>query len=340
MKNFINNLKKYFIKDNCKYLSCPYLISGLSFTYEHIKACCAVKQGPVFIKGYKGEPINWENIKEQRTKIINDIKNGNIPEYCQDCIELKLDKWNEKQKIKHLFINHWTHCNCGCIYCSNIKKTQGKFDASQEQSQYYNLKPALKDLTAKKQLSEDAEVHFLGGDIGVLEEFDDLIKIINKNNVSKIFISTSGIKYMEALEESIQKLKTYIVISIDAGCEETYFKIKRTPSFNDVANNIERYAKNDLGDNQQITMKYIIVDGLNDNIEEIEKWLQLAKKLGIRTVRVDIDFCKYTYDTSSLPEHYYELFSYTRSRAKELNLHLSSYDYVDKLLTKCQLETN
>lgn len=324
-----------------KYYSCKYLQSGIHFQYQRVKPCCSIKEGPVFIENYKGEPINWDDIQRQRQQVKEIFKSGQIYEACKGCFELKEDYWEEKNYIDTLFFFHWTHCNCGCIYCVNKFLTKGEYSEEVKKSQYYDVLPILKDMSDKNLIGKNADIRCLGGESTVLEEFEPIIDLILENDPQIISFLTSGIKHSTAIEKAIKQNKALIVISIDSGCAETYKKIKRVDKFNDVIENIKKYLSYSKELVNYFTLKYILVEKVNDNIEELEKWLQLSSNLGIKNVRLDFDYSKILDRTqSNVPENYYDLFKYIKQRTNELNLNLESYEFIDELLEKKHYENN
>lgn len=324
-----------------KYYSCPHIESGLHFFYKQVKACCSIKEGPIFVDNYKGELLNWEDIQKKRQEVREIFKSGQIYENCRGCFELKEDYWEEKNCIENLFIFHWTHCNCGCTYCANMCLTKGAFSDEVKKSEYYNAMPAIKDLLDKNLIAKDADVRCLGGELAVLDEFEPMIDLLLENDPRTISFLTSAIKHAPIIEKAAKRNKAMIVISIDSGCEETYNRIKRVNKFNEVVENITRYINSADTAADRLILKYILVERVNDNIEEIEKWLQLSAKIGVKHVRLDLDYCKFLEGKQSfVPEHYYGLYKYVKERVNDLNLTLQSYQFIDELLEKKYYDIN
>lgn len=324
-----------------KYYSCPNIESGLHFFHKQVKACCSIKEGPIFVNNYKGELLDWDEIQKKRQEVREILKSGQIYENCKGCFELKEDYWEEKNCIETLFIFHWTHCNCGCTYCANIHLTKGAYSDEVRKSEYYDVLPAIKDLMDKKLIAKNADIRCLGGELTVLEEFEPVIDLLMDNDPQAVSFLTSAIKHSPIIEKATKQNKAMIVISIDSGCEETYNRIKRVNKFNEVVANVKRYIDSSDTAAEKLILKYILVERVNDNIEEIEKWLQLSVKIGVKNVRLDLDYCKFLDGLQSfVPEHYYDLYKYVKERAKDLNLILQSYQFIDDLLEKKYYDKN
>ena len=102
-----------------------------------------------------------------------------------------------------------------------------------------------------------------------------------------------------------------------------------------VVSNLKSYTdKTDLA-KKNITLKYIIVDELNDNIEEMTKFFDIVKMLGIKNVRLDVDSRKYILNNSTVvPAHYGKLYEFFKNKAEELSLNLFSDEQMEVILKK------
>ena len=82
-------------------------------------------------------------------------------------------------------------------------------------------------------------------------------------------------------------------------------------------------------------MKYILIDNINDNVDEIYNFLKLVKNLGIINVRLDFDYEKYKFsDDVKVPEYYFDLYKKFNNYAKELELKVQGCGQIDAILEK------
>lgn len=323
-----------------KDINCPSVEEGIAFFYDHIRFCCSNVLGPKIIDNYKGEIIDWELFRYKTNEFKKTFAKGQVPECCANCYQIELFKSkdivaNDTNQIKKLFISHWQHCNAGCLYCSNMQITKGEIDQKIKKSAYYDVFPVIKQMVSKKILSPDAQVTISGGEPTVLKEFKDLINLLVDYVKNPIHIPTSAIIYDKSIEKCLKKNKCYLVISIDSGTAETFHKIKRVPYFEKVVANIRRYLKSSPFAKESIVLKYILMKGVNDNVEELEKWLIVAKELKIRDVELAIDYSYHLMLKSEpIPKHYYQMHEYIQNKASELGLRLFASDQTKELLTK------
>ena len=166
-----------------------------------------------------------------------------------------------------------------------------------------------------------------GGEITISPNFDELVTILNENISKPLGLASSGIRYSKTLENIFSQSKCWEVISLDSGCKETYFKLKQVDCFDTVVNNIKEYIKNSPPARRMISLKYIIVDGINDNKEEIKKFIDVVSDLGIERVIADVNFEQYSVTNSeTVPLYYRELIDYFKyySECKNINFELGS----------------
>lgn len=318
-----------------KYTSCRFLENGIHFFFKEIRLCNSLSYGPVLIDNYQGNSIKWSHINEKREQIIKSCKEGVVPECCKGCHCLETKEWEFNPKFKFMEIYHWTHCNCGCVYCSNIYETDGIVDEKIKKSEYYNLLPILEEVVANNLLDPDVEIFVGGGEPAVLEELPDLLELFSKNGIKQINLPTSGVLYSDAIVRAIDAMNTFVTISIDSGSAEVYRKIKRIDAFQTVLDNIKKYMQSPRAVDA-ITLKYIILDGFNDNIEEIEKWLTTAARIGLKNISLTFEYSHSIIKKKGkeIPKHFYNLFEYVRRRSKELDLRMVEYDAINQMLKR------
>ncbi len=307
-------------KEKKQYLDCIYLKHSIHFFYDNIRACCSNVEGPIFYKEPHTNCINLDHIYNCRKKVVNFINNKDnewYPDECKDCCELnnyisKNKIKNFDNKIEKIYFQNFMTCNAKCTYCAFGKVENGY---------KYKVVPIIKTMIEKNILSKNAYVYMSGGEITIYPEFEELFSILSDYLDSCIEIFSSGIKYSDAIKEAFKQNKCRIVISLDSGCRETYLKIKQVDCFDSVVNNIKSYISYTENAKDRIVLKYIIVDNANDNKEEIEKFINLVVSLGVKNVRLDIDYGKYKYAMHKrVPSHYFELYDYFHKLANDNNL--------------------
>jgi molybdenum cofactor biosynthesis enzyme MoaA len=180
---------------------------------------------------------------------------------------------------------------------------------------------------------EELDVHFQGGNVSVLDEFDDLVNIFMQNGVKRVEIATNGIKYLPQIAQIADKTFVDVNISIDAGCRETYKRIKTVDKFDDLVENLKKYVKLPI----LLRLKYILVRGYNDNREELEKYINLMKETGITNSELMIDQCDSEFISGGefkIPDYYYDLFRFYIDKCEENGIKATVWEYIKEILDK------
>lgn len=329
--------ERYISQKEGHYYSCKWIEQGLVFFRYKIANCCICAHlggGHTLLwDNYDGRDINWDRIFKLKDMYRRFHKKGKINKNCIDCPYLKEDKWEEKKKqIKYLYLSHWLNCNSKCIYCYSAQHPE-----LLGSGRHYRLLPQLKDMYEKGILAPDAEVSFGGGEPTLLDEFEDIMNFLLDNYFWGIRVHTSGIIYSPAIARAISEIRGYVVVSVDAGTSETYQKVKNVPYYDKVRDNIRKYAlhTNFLG-RFLVGAKFIIIPGVNDSKDEIEKWLLANKEAGLYTTVIDIEENWYQEHIDNIPKKILDLINYAKKRSKQLHTNFELYERLQNLYYRKQ----
>ena len=323
-----------FLKKD-KYLDCHYMKHSIHFFYDKIKTCCTNIYGPILYDDYSGEKIDWNYVYNFRKKLVKQINSPfnkiSVPKVCEGCYEINhyiSDKKIEpfENKIDRLYFHNVMSCNAKCNYCAYSHVEKGY---------KYNVVPFIKELIDKKILSKDSEVYMSGGEITIYPEFEALLNLLLSHLNSRIEILTNGIKYSQAIFDCFKEDKCSLIVSIDSGTKETFKNIKQVDCFDKVVDNLKKYISASETAKEHLLLKYIIVDDFNDNKEEIKAFIDIAVSIGIKQVRIDIDYEKYKFERNlKVPQSYLELINYFNELAKENSMTVLHFDQVDQILER------
>ena len=328
---FVYN-EKFVSKKEGHYYSCPWIEHGLVFFGYKLAMCCHCghqdSSQMLLRNNFTGQKIDWDRIFKVKDMYRNFHKKGKIHQGCVSCPYLKEDKWDNSRYIDNLYISHWANCNSKCIYCYATQKPE---EFSWKRS-YFAL-PYIKEMYEKGILRPGGTISFGGGEPTLLEEFEDIVTYFLDNYFWGIRVHSSGIKYSPALARAINEIRGYVVVSVDAGSSEVYQKIKQVPCYDLVRENIRKYALQTtfLG-RYLVSTKYIIVPGINDSIEEVEKWMKANYDAGLYTTVLDIEESWYLQNRNSIPKHIIDIIKYAKKRAKQLKSNFEIYERLQNLL--------
>lgn len=318
---------------------CDDLNNSLVFFHDRIMSCCSGQIGTVYIEGYHGEKIDWDNfrkIKNEAFTLLNENDISKSP--CNKCFFLREKKSGDviRPKYNYLSISHWTHCNCGCIYCARMYSSHGKITAAPQKSEYYDFLPILKQLYKEDLLDKDnLKVCIQGGDISVLEEFEDIIEEFLRNGFEHIDILSNNIVYQPVIKKLLELNKASFITSLDCADRKTYRRLKRVDKFDDTVNNLRKYAENGCG--KDITVRYIVIERKNDSEKMIEDFMDLVSEIGIGTVDFMIDnkYALFTdLDEKPLPPHYKNLYFTMKRLCEEKNINLYLLPQIENIVNR------
>ena len=253
-----------------KYKCCDHILGSIDLSFSGFKYCNEVWEGPEYIS-YKEETA-FEQNEKRRLEIIEQMKNGILPERCKQCPMLEEKDWKEFDgKIHKITVFNWKHCNAACFYCS----VHSDFYDGVKKSDDYDSLPIVQKLIEQDRLTHDSFVAFMGGEPTMLEEFPQILKLLIEQNC-RLEVLTNGIKYEPMIGEMLNADNhNTICISLDCGSKESYKKIKRVDKFDEVIQTIKKYIDGTKDKANRIKIKYIIFPNVNDNKKEIDLFFDL-----------------------------------------------------------------
>ena len=304
-----------------RYKSCHLIEHGISTCKDTILACCLSRD---FDKGmlpieykFENNKIDWEHVFFVKRNHRTHQKNGRDLPSCEGCYNLREDDWDDEDYISYINFDHWNLCNSNCIYCEvQTTKPKGK----------NTVLAAMRELIESGKYRNEGEITFQGGEPTVLPEFDDLLNLFLKQN-SRIRIHSSGILYKQSIHEGLKSGAVTVVISPDAVSKDLYKTIKRVDKCHDVWENIKHYRQGLTGENEYLLkVKYIIIPGVNDILEEVTAFLNKIKEIDIKSIIVDVEFKYVSANVEDISPHVYILTDYTEHFCNENGISFDIYD--------------
>lgn len=179
---------------------------------------------------------------------------------------------------------------------------------------------------------EKLYIDFQGGNISCLKNHEEIINTFLTRGVGTIYIPTNNIVYMPIIEELLKCKKGELCTALDSGCRETYLKIKQVDKFDKSIENIKRYIAS--AGNDSIIIKYIIVNGYNDNIEEFKMFLNKMIELNVKIIVLDIDYRDIIDGAFKIPQNYYDILDYAKETCKINNIDLGIPPYTKQVFDR------
>ncbi len=313
-----------------RYKCCNHILGSIDLGFNGFKYCNEVWEGPEYIR-YDAENA-FEKNEERRLKIIEEMKQGIIPERCKLCPELKEQEWKEFDgKIFKITVFNWKHCNAACFYCS----VGSDFHDGVKKSDDYDSLPIIEKLIEQGRLNQDSFIAFMGGEPTMLEEFPAIVKLLLSKNC-RMEVLTNGIKYESVISDMLKAQNhNTICISLDCGCRETYKRIKRVDKFDEVVETVKKYISQSADKSSRIKLKYIIFPNVNDNKKEIDKFFEVCKNMGVKTVARAVNHHESKMDTTKnqvIESSVIKAYSYFAKQAEKLGFELQLEPWADAIV--------
>ena len=312
---------------------CPLLNNHLHFTSrDTLEPCCSANIGPALVSRLSEKNSIKEFIKEKK-HYIEMFKSGNIPSECKNCVHITEYKKQSDFRINKITLNHYTQCNCACIYCTQGNRSFEKIKEDENKPVLYDVLKFINELYDNNLIDrEKLYIDFQGGNISCLKNHQDIIDKFLWGGVKTIYIPTNNIVYMPIIEKLLAEKKGELCTALDSGCRETYLKIKQVDKFDKSVENLKKYIEKAGSDS--IIIKYIIVNGYNDNMDEIKKFMNLMIEIGIKIIVLDIDYRDIIDKSYTIPKHYYEIASYVKKTCFEHNMDFGMPPYTKSVMAK------
>ena len=281
---------------------CKFIDEQWAVDNNHIAFCCSDfgrNESPkVLFNGDHTQLV--DDFIDLRKRIICELNKG-IPNECSGCSQLQeslvpeeQDDTNvtEYQGLKSLVIIGYSPCNFKCVYCD---VWLSRHDPERHE---IDLPGLMKVLEERNLVTGDTSVCYGRGEITLIPKQTGMCELLEQFNGGIIF--TNATRYDEGIAKFLKTGKRQIHVSMDAGCAKTFAKVKQTDLYDKVCENLHRYA-DEAGLDNGIVLKYVMLPGINDNKEDVNGFLRLAKEIKVEKVQLSSDFTeKYKIDENAI----------------------------------------
>lgn len=242
--------------------------------------CCSAHKGIRSFELTGDWQTDYSTVHAYKKSLIKKLERGE-PCDCDGCSMLKEGFYSGEPDFDELRLTGGIRdekCNAKCIYCTLTKS------GSQIRNGKYTLMEPLNGLSDS--LTEGKNVVYSPAEITISPFRKEFFEFIRQKNLRCNPIMTSAILYSDDVEDMLKNRNAdEINISLDCGTRETYKKIKGIDAFDLTVNNIEKYRQSA----QRLVLKYIFLEGINDNKEDVLGFLEIAKKNTANTT-ITVDY--------------------------------------------------
>lgn len=273
MKKGISEGKLSFVVPREKRMGCKWLGKCVQLDGGKImKTCC-------FEKAYKQEmhddlKTEYEIFSKKIGEINRGLKNHQ-PTSCDGCCMLEENWWEIEPKVEVISLASGFKddvCNCKCIYCDARHLLQTTNDDCN-----------ISVLDACKFFSDDGRFDDVGivinnGEFVLNKHRIKILEICERKNW-KVTLFTNGIFFSNDMFEYMKNNEVTLICSVDAGTRKTFLNVKGVDKFEKVIKNLEKYSER--GD---VELKYILLKDVNDNFEDADGFVEIAKKFAHKVI--------------------------------------------------------
>jgi len=253
---------------------CTYLGNFISYRKNNFSPCCIAGRCPVekASGSIRQRLAHWQ---EFTTKLIDDIRNDK-PTKCHKCHLLKYGFWRKSVKLNVVSFGSnqpGDVCNFKCVYCFS-ERTLEHLKKDNDGHTTYEILQQLSEMPEFD--TEEFTMQFANGEFCANRHCDEMLDILLKSKWEIVLNSNCSI-YKEKLATLMETGRIRrITTSLDSGTRETFKKIKQVDSFDRVVSNLKKYPM----DKTRLLVKYIFLEGINDNEKDIEGFYEIVKEVG------------------------------------------------------------
>lgn len=233
--------------------------------------------------------INLTEFVEKRKKFVEDL-NANKTNLCDDCVFLEIRNENEIDLDKFSILNvaSYTTCNLRCKYCYFTDEQLGAKLTPESRK----LLPIVKNMAEQGYFTDKILLAIAGGEPLLFDDIPETLEYLSSKYSAPAFNLQSNSTLSNRIDGIINALKNFkcgwtnLYTSVDAGTRETYKSIRGRDLFENLKQNLYKYAKASVFTTMQL--KYILLneDGMyNLDLKDLYGFLRIATKVGFLNSR-------------------------------------------------------
>jgi hypothetical protein len=213
---------------------------------------------------------------------------------CAGCVRFQVGNFGDFDGLIH-YVNlsmYPAPCQCKCVYCGVHKGETGAFNSGLHADCYEKLFGILEYAKQNKIIAPDAVWQISSGEITIHPYRERIIKLVRGE--SAVFYTNCFIFDEKIAENLGANPRSAINLSIDCGTPSTWRAVKGVDNFDIVTDNLVKYYDASARPGQ-ITLKYIVMPGINDNLSDYLSVVEIMKVLGVKHLSLSRDTrIKYT----------------------------------------------
>ena len=257
---------------------------------DEVHPCCWPTSPTIASLSELKNDLSDKNVESFVHKVINNlnhivesIKKGNVPVYCQECPNLA--STYDQSKIKNLStplsrlgLFHFHTCNLKCSFCVN-QKYPGQYKDT-DSDFVLNL---LKKMLDMNLICKSTWFDIAGGEPSINRKIEKIVSWIQQNNLH-CWISSNATRLSQIFVDAVNDGTCILYLTLDAGSRSVYTKIKGADLFEKCIKNILSYQKKT---NSKANVKFVL--NLN-NYQDVENMVAVCQSTKSKNVVVSYDY--------------------------------------------------
>jgi wyosine [tRNA(Phe)-imidazoG37] synthetase (radical SAM superfamily) len=167
-------------------------------------------------------------------------------------------------------------CNFKCIYCFS----EGALEKLKKEKGFTTYEVIKQIAEIPGYDTPDFTLTLSNGEFCANKQCDETLDVLLKTKW-KIKLVTNLSIYREKLSELMETGRVLqTLVSMDAGTKETFEFVKKLDAWDKVVENLKKYPVGKAN----LILKYIFLEGVNDNEADIDGFYNLVKELGCKRI--------------------------------------------------------
>jgi wyosine [tRNA(Phe)-imidazoG37] synthetase (radical SAM superfamily) len=176
-------------------------------------------------------------------------------------------------------------CQCKCVYCGFPGGKNGKLSKRLHADYYEKVFDVIDHAESVGHIAPNASWSVASGEITIHPYKDRILERVKNRAVT---FHTNGFIFDGRIAAILSENPcSAINLSIDSGTPETWRKVKGVDNFNTVIGNLVKYRERSRPG--QITLKYIVLPGMNDTPDDYRSVIEVMNLLGVGCLIVSCD---------------------------------------------------
>jgi pyruvate-formate lyase-activating enzyme len=255
---------------------CTQLDRYFAYFGDSMSTCCGGRGPNIKCSGDLAK--DFGALREACEAIADAFRAGR-PTGCGPCGDVYYGYYAKKPEFTHINISasKGMRCNSKCFYC------MGRATLERSREIIYETDDFIRQLDG---LTDIKRIWFSNGEISVNPDAGAALEFVKKRGYDVTFI-TNCFVYREEIAEMLGSGDKYMIItSPDCGTRESFARIKGVDCFENTVRNIKRYAAT----GGRVQLKWIFLEGLNDNGADMNGFLDLCAEIKPCVVGVTTDY--------------------------------------------------